>query len=142
MRKRERPRDPADKVPVRARATDTSLSVALENHLMPLSAYLGPYGWDSERLVAVVSVRETSEPPGRYNRDEYLGLKEDARRRTSVIHCPAVYAAAGSRLVPVLRILRCSGDHGKLCCQGVRLPSDCARDAPNEPCENVSFQSL
>ena len=65
MRNRDRPLDPAVTEPVRASATDTSESVALENHLKPFREYLKPYGWFSFFLVAVVSVRETSEPPGR-----------------------------------------------------------------------------
>jgi hypothetical protein len=35
IRKRERPRAPASPASVRARATDISLSVALENHFTP-----------------------------------------------------------------------------------------------------------
>lgn len=41
-RKRDRPREPSFKEPVRARATETSLSVALENHLKPFRVYFGP----------------------------------------------------------------------------------------------------
>lgn len=65
MRKSERPREPCSRVPVRAKATETSLSVALENHLKPSRVYLGPYEVFSPVGVAFVSVKEISEPPGR-----------------------------------------------------------------------------
>jgi hypothetical protein len=39
IRKRDSPRDPWLKDPVRANVIATSLSVALENHLNPLSTY-------------------------------------------------------------------------------------------------------
>lgn len=65
-RKRERPREPSVREPVRARATDMWLSVALENHLKPLSVYWGPKALLMFVDVATVSVWETSEPPGRY----------------------------------------------------------------------------
>ena len=42
MRNSDRPREPSLGEPVRARASDTSLSVALENHLNPSSRYFGP----------------------------------------------------------------------------------------------------
>ena len=44
IRNKDSPRDPDSGRPVRARATATSLSVALENHLNPLTLYTGPYG--------------------------------------------------------------------------------------------------
>ena len=52
----ESPRDPWLKDPVRASATATSLSVALENHLKPLRVYRGPKGLSSPAKVALVSV--------------------------------------------------------------------------------------
>lgn len=59
-------REPAEAGPVRASATETSPSVALENHLKPFKEYTGPYGLDAlDTGVATVSVWETSEPPGR-----------------------------------------------------------------------------
>ena len=68
MMKSERPREPSSGLPVRPRASATSLSVALENHLKPSSVCGGPYSGDrpSGDGVAIVSVRETSDPPGRY----------------------------------------------------------------------------
>lgn len=42
IKKSERPREPAEREPVRARATDTWESVALENHLIPFNEYLSP----------------------------------------------------------------------------------------------------
>lgn len=65
MRKRDRPREPDSGVPVRARATAISLSVALENHLKPSRAYWGPKWLLKPVLEATVSVCETSDPPGR-----------------------------------------------------------------------------
>lgn len=64
-RKRDSPREPSCAEPVRAKATDTSLSVALENHLTPFKLYWGPKTATFPADVAVVSVRETSDPPGR-----------------------------------------------------------------------------
>ena len=67
-RKSESPREPSSGRPVRASASATSLSVALENHLKPSSVYFGPYGSNSPPAtgVAIVSVRDTSDPPPRY----------------------------------------------------------------------------
>lgn len=64
-RKRDRERDPSLVGPVRARATATSLSVALENHLKPSNLNLEPCDVLEEHGVAIVSVCDTSEPPVR-----------------------------------------------------------------------------
>ena len=79
-RKRESPREPSSVRPVRASASATSLSVALENHLKPSSLYWGPYGEGcaSGAGVAIVSVRETSDPPGRYT---YTSLECDLNKK-------------------------------------------------------------
>jgi hypothetical protein len=67
-KKRDNDLDPRDGSPVLANAKATSESVALENHLNPSSRYGDP-GIVFEPVpstgVATVSVRETSEPPGR-----------------------------------------------------------------------------
>lgn len=68
-RNRDRLLDPSEGGPVRASATATLLSVALENHLKPFREYCGPSGLPFPKVlldngVAVVSVWDTSEPPG------------------------------------------------------------------------------
>lgn len=66
-RNSDSPLEPSCCEPVRPRATEISLSVALENHFTPSKVYWGP---NFVLLVvancAVVSVREMSDPPGRY----------------------------------------------------------------------------
>lgn len=64
-RKRDRDREPSLKGPVRANAKETLESVALENHLKPSSLYVGPSSCWVSVGVAIVSVCETSDPPGR-----------------------------------------------------------------------------
>lgn len=64
-RKRDSEREPSDGSPVRARAMETLESVALENHLKPSSLYSGPKADIMPVAVALVSVWDTSEPPGR-----------------------------------------------------------------------------
>jgi len=54
---------------------------------------------ESPTAVAVVSVNETSEPPGRYERNIRTGQHVVGGSSTSVIHCPEVKAKAGSRLI-------------------------------------------
>jgi len=98
IRKSESPRDPWLKDPVRANATATSLSVALENHLKPLSVYRGPRGPSPPAEIAWVSVCDTSEPPGRLENIYGLKIKYVGTRHTSVIHCPDVNAKEESRL--------------------------------------------
>lgn len=65
-RKRDSERDPSAGSPVRARAMEILESVALENHLKPSSLYSGPKADVTPVAVALVSVCDTSEPPGRY----------------------------------------------------------------------------
>lgn len=65
-RKRDSEREPSLMSPVRASATDTLLSVALENHLNPSNWYAGHIlSPESSVGIAIVSVRDTSDPPGR-----------------------------------------------------------------------------
>jgi hypothetical protein len=98
-RKRERPREPSFCEPVRARATEIWLSVALENHFTPFKVYWGPNLCGIPVDDAIVSVRDTSEPPGRCHivSLEFMNFVMKSRP-TSVIHCPEVKAKSGSRL--------------------------------------------